>query len=743
MKEGTAINKSLLNLGIVINQLAHKSSVVSYRDSKLTRILQRSLGGNAKTVILCNITPAACHLEESSNTLRFGCRAKKVVNTACVNEVISDAALLKRQAKEIEQLKKRLAESGCEANPYSTVCRISHFSRNPDIAFEISQMRAALLRSEHEKELMQIKLDEEKAKKEKAERQVQVATQLMFSQEQELMFLQDRAKRRDTWCPGEATQSSILRLKEQKDSFMSAAKEPGFSTPPSAKRHAKMGPSSSRCTTEPVETEASDMKRMSTEDVRQLVRDLIDEKTEVQRKLDAALEGTKQKTVHIESLEADLKAAYRAKRSLIPVTEMKDEGTERECDVLRVKLAAMRLRNRELLMETEISMMFLKKLILQQKQKKETALGESAAVPIVKTDSMGNAGGLCPRKHLPVDPSHEEQSSRTEVMGQEMQTELVSAQNQIEKLERAREILESSVVQLEIQNSSKKSKPLSQDTSKCQNAGFLDECDGLRVELRESEKGQEALKRHFEQEISALKSHYGGKTTETDRLKKELEKLTVVHSETLVQLESIKEQLNNTRRARDQQENAIHVRVTEVQEEAEFRVHEISVHKELLAAENRELRKCLDEKEDEYLQMKVEFESTKKEKEDIEVSGKEQKAQLRKHQQVNHLRARSRAYPCRTLIQQIEKELEITQLSLSHFEDKFTRKCQEEQRLTQEVSALERELQNMKNEMESLQQSANLQSAENEDQRVQEMHVTPSSVIQLHTEFCSDFAEKV
>ena len=642
MKEGTAINKSLLNLGIVINQLAHKSSVVSYRDSKLTRILQRSLGGNAKTVILCNITPATCHLEESSNTLRFGCRAKKVVNTACVNEVLSDAAVLKRQAKEIEQLKKRLAESGCETNPYSTVCKISCCFRNPDIAFEISQMRAALLRSEHEKELMQIKLDEEKAKKEKAERQVQVATQLMFSQEQELMFLQGREKRRDTWCPGEGSQNSILRLKEQIDPFVSAAKEPGSLTPPpSAKRHAKMGPSSSQYPTEPVETEASDVKRMSTEDVRQLVRDLIDEKSEVQRKLDAALEDTRQKTVHIESLETDLKAAYRAKRSLIPVTEINDEGMERECDVLRVKLAAMRLRNRELLMEIEISMVFLKKLILQQKQKRETALGGSSAVQTVERHLIGNTGGQSPKKHLPLSPSAEEQSTKTEALGQEMQTELVSAQNQIENLERSREILESSVVQLEIQKSSKMSKSLSQDAPECQNVEVLDECDGLRVQLRESERGQEALKRHFEQEISALKSQYGGKTAETDSIKKQFEKLTVVHSETLVQLESIKEQLSNTRRARDQQENAIRVRVTEVQEEAEFRVHEILVQKELLAAENRELRKCLDQKEDAYLQMEVEFERLKKEKEDIEASKKEQEAQSKKHQQVNHLRASS------------------------------------------------------------------------------------------------------
>ena len=55
---------------------------IPYRDSKLTRILQPSLGGNAKTAIICNITPAAVHVDESHSTLRFACRAKRVVNNA-------------------------------------------------------------------------------------------------------------------------------------------------------------------------------------------------------------------------------------------------------------------------------------------------------------------------------------------------------------------------------------------------------------------------------------------------------------------------------------------------------------------------------------------------------------------------------------------------------------------------------------------------------------------------------------
>ena len=91
---------------------AHIGAHIPYRDSKLTRILQPSLGGNAKTAIICAMTPAACHVEESHSTLRFASRAKSVMNNAVVNEVLSDAAVLKRQAREIEDLRKKLEGSG-------------------------------------------------------------------------------------------------------------------------------------------------------------------------------------------------------------------------------------------------------------------------------------------------------------------------------------------------------------------------------------------------------------------------------------------------------------------------------------------------------------------------------------------------------------------------------------------------------------------------------------------------------
>ena len=81
---------------------------IPYRDSKLTRILQPSLGGNAKTAIICTITPSALFNDETVSTLKFASRAKICKNRPVVNEIISDETLIKRYAKEIKELKSML-----------------------------------------------------------------------------------------------------------------------------------------------------------------------------------------------------------------------------------------------------------------------------------------------------------------------------------------------------------------------------------------------------------------------------------------------------------------------------------------------------------------------------------------------------------------------------------------------------------------------------------------------------------
>ncbi|XP_045763606.1 kinesin-related protein 4-like isoform X1 [Maniola jurtina] len=106
-KEGTHINKSLSVLALVIKQLSEdRNKHANYRDSKLTRILQNSLGGNAKTSIICAVTPAA--LEETISTLQFANRAKSVKNTPAVNAVATDATMIQSLTKQLSSLKTQL-----------------------------------------------------------------------------------------------------------------------------------------------------------------------------------------------------------------------------------------------------------------------------------------------------------------------------------------------------------------------------------------------------------------------------------------------------------------------------------------------------------------------------------------------------------------------------------------------------------------------------------------------------------
>jgi kinesin family protein 4/21/27 len=88
LKEGININKGLLCLGNVISALtepAKKAMHVPYRDSKLTRILQDSLGGNSKTYMIACVSPAEINFEETLNALKYASRARRIQNKPMVN----------------------------------------------------------------------------------------------------------------------------------------------------------------------------------------------------------------------------------------------------------------------------------------------------------------------------------------------------------------------------------------------------------------------------------------------------------------------------------------------------------------------------------------------------------------------------------------------------------------------------------------------------------------------------------
>ncbi|KAG1689594.1 hypothetical protein DVH05_002103 [Phytophthora capsici] len=112
-KELTSINQSLSALGNVISALVNpKRTHIPYRDSKLTRLLQDSLGGNTRTVVIATISPSASAIDETISTLQFADRAKCVTVRVKVNELVDDAILLAQAQREISRLKLLLKQSG-------------------------------------------------------------------------------------------------------------------------------------------------------------------------------------------------------------------------------------------------------------------------------------------------------------------------------------------------------------------------------------------------------------------------------------------------------------------------------------------------------------------------------------------------------------------------------------------------------------------------------------------------------
>ncbi|XP_010486612.1 PREDICTED: kinesin-like protein KIN-7O [Camelina sativa] len=205
LKEGSHINKSLMTLGTVIKKLSegveNQGGHVPYRDSKLTRILQPALGGNANTAIICNITLAPIHADETKSSLQFASRALRVTNCAHVNEILTDAALLKRQKKEIEELRSKL--------------KTSHSDRSEE---EILNLRNTLLKSELERERIALELEEEKKAQAQRERVLQeqakkiknLSSMVLLSNRDEKRE-QDhfkKGKRRDTWCISKVSRDS-------------------------------------------------------------------------------------------------------------------------------------------------------------------------------------------------------------------------------------------------------------------------------------------------------------------------------------------------------------------------------------------------------------------------------------------------------------------------------------------------------------------------------------------------------
>ncbi|XXQ32464.1 Kinesin motor domain-containing protein [Plasmodiophora brassicae] len=184
LKEATKINLSLSALGNVISALTSASKVkhIPYRDSKLTRLLQDSLGGNTKTVMLAAISPSEDAYDETLTTLRYANRAKNIKNRPVVNEDPKDA-MLRQYQEEINRLKQMLSAQ-----------QVAAAGATPGIELSLSSGAVRLVQSDATgltyDELDRLKQEyqaqhEEKVKMLEAERQATLALQERLRQEWE------------------------------------------------------------------------------------------------------------------------------------------------------------------------------------------------------------------------------------------------------------------------------------------------------------------------------------------------------------------------------------------------------------------------------------------------------------------------------------------------------------------------------------------------------------------------------
>ena len=208
LEEAKLINKSLSSLGNVINALTEKSSHVPYRDSKLTRILQDSLGGNAKTVLVVAVSPSSFNASETVSTLRFGTRAKSIENKVSVNKTrsVEELEVLLRKAenaidvqsshiKTLEaQLRAVNVSSGSVEGSFGVGIDGLSVEENMTLEKAVAELRAtrakleesALLQKSLQENMAVIstELEEEKAESQRKESEVAEVTRILREKEE-------------------------------------------------------------------------------------------------------------------------------------------------------------------------------------------------------------------------------------------------------------------------------------------------------------------------------------------------------------------------------------------------------------------------------------------------------------------------------------------------------------------------------------------------------------------------------
>ncbi|CAL4087152.1 unnamed protein product [Meganyctiphanes norvegica] len=215
LKEATKINLSLSALSNVISALVDgKSKHIPYRDSKLTRLLQDSLGGNTKTLMVACLSPADNNYDETISTLRYANRAKNIKNKPKINEDPKDA-MLREYQDEIRKLKEMLEKQGPQetrGNQWAT--RVEKQVVSMAVDEEALEEERAKVREEYEEKMRKMKEEMEEEQKNNQLLQANVDN-IKRQYELELEKVNDRIQKEREEAVAKAAQQAALQRQTQ------------------------------------------------------------------------------------------------------------------------------------------------------------------------------------------------------------------------------------------------------------------------------------------------------------------------------------------------------------------------------------------------------------------------------------------------------------------------------------------------------------------------------------------------
>ncbi|XP_061793784.2 kinesin-like protein KIF17 [Nerophis lumbriciformis] len=218
LREATKINLSLSALGNVISALVDgRSKYIPYRDSKLTRLLQDSLGGNTRTLMIACLSPADNNYEESLSTLRYANRAKSIQNRPCINEDPKDA-LLREYQEEIRKLRALISGQLGSANLPSLMSGLPAETQHPSNTEGEKEIK-----KDYEDRLARLQADFSAEQKSKAKLQEDIAA-LRSSYQTKLSHLEKVKSSGGRSAPENVSSSSVT---EEERSHLNAQTSPG------------------------------------------------------------------------------------------------------------------------------------------------------------------------------------------------------------------------------------------------------------------------------------------------------------------------------------------------------------------------------------------------------------------------------------------------------------------------------------------------------------------------------------